>query len=141
MGGLELHSVRGELTQSGVAARFKSDKAVAIARRLRKTMTTAERALWFELPRASCSGLHFRRQAPIGPFVVGFVCHAARLAIEIDGGAHSAPDVALRDLERQRWIEGRSYRVLRYANAEVLCDPHGVARAICAIAGVRVSRD
>lgn len=130
--------MREDLTPPGVAARFKSDRAVTIARRLRKAMTPAERALWFELRRARLPGTHFRRQAPIGPFVVDVVCHAAMLAVEIDGGAHNAPDVALGDLERQQWIEGRGYRVLRFANADVLCDPRRVARAICALAMVRL---
>jgi very-short-patch-repair endonuclease len=101
-------------------------------------MTAAERTLWFELRRTRLPGTHFRRQTPIGPVIVDFVCHAARLAIEIDGGAHSAPDVALRDVERQQWIEGRGYRVLRFTNAEVLCDPRRVARAICALASTRL---
>ncbi|MBX3429476.1 MAG: endonuclease domain-containing protein [Hyphomonadaceae bacterium] len=126
--------MREDLTPPGVAARFKSKRAVAIARRLRKTMTPAEQMLWFELRRVRVPGTHFRRQAVIGPFVVDFICHTAMLAIEIDGGAHDAPDVAARDAERQQWIEGRGYRMLRFANAEVLCDPRRVARAICALA-------
>lgn len=101
-------------------------------------MTPAEQALWFELRRVRVPGTHFRRQAVIGPFVVDFVCHAANLVIEIDGGAHNAPDAAARDVERQHWIDGRGYRVLRFSNAEVLCDPRRVARAICALASTRL---
>ncbi len=130
--------MREDLTPPGVAARFKSKRAVATARRLRKAETASEKALWFELRRTRLPGTHFRRQTPIGPFIVDFVCHAAMLAIEIDGGAHDAPDVALRDGERQQWIEGRGYRVLRFANAEVLCDPRRVARVICALAVARL---
>lgn len=130
--------MRDDLIDPGVAARFKSDRAVAIARRLRKSMTPAEQVLWFELRRAKLPGTHFRRQAPIGPFIVDFVCHAALLAIELDGGAHSAPDVALRDFDRRQWLEGRGYRMMRFANAEVLCDPRRVARAICALASTRL---
>lgn len=133
--------MREDLTPPGIATRFKSNRAVAIARRLRKAMTPAEQALWFELRRGRVLGTHFRRQAVIGPFVVDFVCHAAKLAIEIDGGAHNAPDVAARDVERQQWIEGRGYRVLRFANAEVLCDPRRVARAICALSLARLPKD
>lgn len=132
--------MREDLTPPGVAARFKSNRAVAIARRLRKTMTPAEKTLWFELRRVRVPGMHFRRQAVVGPFVVDFVCHTAMLAVELDGGAHNAPDVAVRDAERQQWIEGRGYRVLRFANAEVLCDPRRVARAICALALARLPK-
>ena len=130
--------MREDLTPPGVATRFKSTRAVATARRLRKAMTSAERALWFELRRARLPGTHFRRQSPIGPFVIDFVCHAAMLAIEVDGGVHAAPDVASRDLERQQWIEGRGYRVMRFTNSDVLCDPRRVARAICALASARL---
>ena len=82
------------LTEPGVAARLKSDRAVSIARRLRREMTPAEKALWFELRRLAVEGSHFRKQSPLGPFIVDFVCHGAALAIELDGGAHDAPDVA-----------------------------------------------
>lgn len=133
--------MREDLTPPGVAARFKSNRAVAIARRLRKAMTLAEQALWSELRRVRVPGTHFRRQAVIGPFVVDFACHATKLCIEVDGGAHNAPDVVVRDAERQQWIEGRGYRVLRFANAEVLCDPRRVARAICALALARLPTD
>lgn len=129
--------MRENLTQNGVAARFKSDRAVATARRLRKTMSPAERLLWFELRRLRLDGSHFRRQAPMGPFVVDFLCHGAKLVIEIDGGAHETPDVAANDAQRQRWIEGRGYRVLRFSNADVLHNPLAVAERIFAHARLR----
>lgn len=120
------------LTEDGAGGRLKSDDAVAYARRLRKTMTPAEQALWLALRRLPIKGSHFRRQAPMGPFVADFVCHGAKLIVELDGGAHNAPAVALRDAERQRWIEGRGYRVVRIANARVLADADGVARELFA---------
>jgi very-short-patch-repair endonuclease len=120
------------LTEAGVSARLKSDGAVAIARRLRKAMTPAEKALWFALRKLPLEGTHFRRQAPMGPFIADFVCHSAKLIIELDGGAHRAADVALRDVERQRWIEGRGYRVLRIENARALANSHAVAEEIFA---------
>jgi very-short-patch-repair endonuclease len=94
------------LTAPGVAARLKSDRAVPMARRLRKTMTPAEKALWSELRRIAPEQAHFRKQAPIGPFIVDFASHAAKLVVELEGGAHDAPDVAERDGERRAWIEG-----------------------------------
>ncbi len=113
-------------------AHFKSERATMVARRLRKTMTHAECALWTELRRLPLKGTHFRRQAPLGPFIVDFVCHRACLVVEVDGGAHNAPDVALRDAERARWIVARGYKVLRFDNAAVLKSPCAVAQAILA---------
>jgi very-short-patch-repair endonuclease len=130
--------MRTDLPGPDSEAHFKSDRAVVIARRLRKEATPAERTLWFELRRLRPSGTHFRRQAPFGPFIVDFACHRAKLVVEIDGGAHNAPDVALRDVERQQWIVERGYRVLRFSNADVLCDVRGVARRIFEVAARRV---
>jgi very-short-patch-repair endonuclease len=58
------------------------------------------------------SGTHFRRQAPIGPYVVDFFCPAARLIIELDGGHHNEDEVAVRDLARQSWLEREGYRAI-----------------------------
>jgi very-short-patch-repair endonuclease len=82
--------MRSDLPNENSAAHFKSTRAVVAARRLRRTMTRAECALWVELRRLPLKGTHFRRQAPFGPFIADFLCHGARLIIEVDGGAHSA---------------------------------------------------
>lgn len=132
--------MRDDLPGPGAAGRLKSERAVAAARRLRKTMTPAEQALWRELRGRGLDRSHFRRQAPFGPFIVDFVCHGAKLVVEVDGGAHNAPDAASRDAERQRWIEGRGYRVLRYENARVLADPKRAASEILAEASLRLKR-
>lgn len=67
-------------------------------------------------------GSHFRRQAPIGPYVVDFFCPAKRLIIELDGGHHNEEATTKRDLERQRWREGEGYRVIRFWNSEITAD-------------------
>jgi len=121
-----------DLPNKDSAAHFKSDRAVVSARRLRKAMTPAECALWTELRLLPLKGTHFRRQAPFGPFIADFLCHRARLVVEIDGGAHDAADVAFRDAKRETWISERGYRMLRYKNADVLRDPNGVAQHIFA---------
>jgi very-short-patch-repair endonuclease len=105
-------------------------RAVSIARRLRREATPAEKRLWSALRQLRVERSHFRRQAPVGPYFADFVCHGAKLVIELDGGAHNAPDVAARDVERQAWIEARGYRVLRVANARVFADLDGVLREI-----------
>ena len=133
--------MRDHLTEPGVAAHLKSDHAVVVARRLRREMTPFEKRLWFELRRLPIQNSHFRRQAPFGPFIVDFVCHGARLVIEVDGGAHLAPDVALLDLERQQWLEGRGYRVLRFTNRRVLAEMPDVLREIVAEVRLAAARD
>lgn len=89
------------------------------ARTLRKRMTPAETRLWWHLGRVPVAETHFRRQAPIGPYVVDFVCHRHRLVIEVDGGHHGLADQAAADARRTAWLATRGYRVLRFSNAEV----------------------
>jgi very-short-patch-repair endonuclease len=123
------------LTSPGVAARLKSDRAAPQARKLRREMTRAEIMLWQALRKMTLTGTHFRRQAVVGPFIVDFVCHAKRVAIEIDGGIHELADVAARDAEREAFIAGRGYRVLRFSNGEVEGNVGAVVRAIAAAVG------
>src|SRR4051812_28636500 len=92
--------------------------AVATARRLRRDQTDAERKLWFRLRDRRLSGLKFRRQMPIGRFVVNFCCEAARLIIEVDGGQHG--ERLEQDADRTRVLEAMGYLVLRFWNNEVL---------------------
>ncbi|WP_271542817.1 endonuclease domain-containing protein [Bradyrhizobium sp. CCBAU 45321] len=86
----------------------------AAAKRLRANTTPHERALWRALKDLPMDGSHFRRQAPIGPYVVDFFLPAKRLIIELDGGHHNEDGVAKRDIERQRWLENEGYRVIRF---------------------------
>lgn len=71
----------------------------------------------------------------MGPYVVDFVCHRARLIVEIDGGVHEMDVVAQRDAERDAWLSERGYRVLRIKNANVIANIDSVVRAIQASAG------
>jgi very-short-patch-repair endonuclease len=87
------------------------------ARRLRAASTDAERRLWSRL-RLRQLGQRFRRQQPLGPYVVDFVCFERRLVVEVDGGQHA--DHADYDMTRTRWLESRGFRVLRFWNNEVL---------------------
>ncbi|WP_395644828.1 endonuclease domain-containing protein [Terricaulis sp.] len=130
--------MRSDLTETGVAARLKSERATVTARRLRREATPAEKTLWYALRRLPLAGSHFRRQTPMGPFIADFVCHGARLVIEVDGGSHDSPDVERRDMERQAWIEGRGYCVLRFTNARVLANVRAVADEIFAVARHRM---
>jgi very-short-patch-repair endonuclease len=91
----------------------------AAAKKLRANTTPHERILWRALKEIPLEGSHFRRQAPIGPYVVDFFCPAKRLIIELDGGHHNDEEQARRDLERQRWLENEGYRVVRFWNSDI----------------------
>ena len=98
------------------------------ARNLRRDMTEAEQRLWQMLRSRQTEGYRFRRQVPIGGFIADFVCHAARLIVEIDGGQHDPSSEA--EASRTRFLEAEGYRVLRFWNNEVLDNPEGVRAAI-----------
>lgn len=94
----------------------------AAAKKLRANTTPHERLLWRALKELPIEGSHFRRQAPVGPYIVDFFCPAKRLILEIDGGHHNEDNVAARDRARQRWLENEGYRVIRFWNSEVARD-------------------
>jgi very-short-patch-repair endonuclease len=102
----------------------------ATARRLRKNATDSEVRLWRYLKRLKTRGTHFRRQMPIGKFVVDFACPAARLIIEVDGSQHGEGEARLRDQLRTEWLESEGYRVLRFWNNEITQNIHGVMDAV-----------
>jgi very-short-patch-repair endonuclease len=98
------------------------------ARALRGRMNYPEQKLWKELRRLEA---HVRRQAPIGKYVVDFVCHAKRVVIEVEGPVHQIfADTALRDIERTAWLESQGYRVLCFTDRQVLDDLHWVVNAV-----------
>ena len=101
------------------------------ARKLRCDMSLPERMLWQAL-RLRPNGLKFRRQHPIGPYVVDFYSAAARLAIEVDGIVHDMGNRPEQDVERTKFIEENGYRVLRVSAQRVLADAVGTAEAIAA---------
>src|SRR3954463_9153944 len=104
-------------------------KRIALARRLRRDSTDAERRLWYRLRSRQIDGAKFVRQEPIGPYVVDFVCRELRLIIEVDGGQHATD---LRDAVRDRWLSEQGYRILRFWNNDVLTNTQGVLEAIAA---------
>ena len=101
------------------------------ARTLRHAPTDAERKLWYLLRSLKPLGLHFRRQAPIGPFIVDFAWHAGKLVVELDGSQHAELRQAY-DEKRTQWLQSQGYRVLRFWNNDVLKSPRNVGEAILA---------
>jgi len=98
------------------------------ARQLRNNPTHAERRLWRKLQRRQIATAKFRRQQPIGPFIVDFVCFEHRLIVEVDGGQH-AQQVPY-DEKRTRWLQAQGYCVLRFWNNDVLANTGAVAQTI-----------
>jgi very-short-patch-repair endonuclease len=101
------------------------------ARTLRKQMTDAERLLWRHLRNRELGGWKFRRQYPVGTYIVDFICVEKNVVIEVDGGQH-AENEAL-DLQRSAYLNKMGYRVLRFWNNEVLIETEAVLTAIFAI--------
>ena len=89
-----------------------------LARSLRKNQTDAERKLWRCLRARELCGFKFRRQYPIAPYIVDFICVEKRLIVEIDGGQHATMTEI--DNTRTEFLNARGYRVLRFWNNEVL---------------------
>ena len=98
------------------------------ARELRKNLTDAEQRLWQKLKRRQIATVKFRRQQPIGPFIVDFVCFERRLIIEVDGGQHA--EQAAYDEERTQWLKIQGYSVLRFWNNEVIHNLNGVLETV-----------
>ncbi len=97
---------------------------------MRQRMTDAEARLWLRLRKPGIDGLRFRRQAPIGPYMVDFFCPQHRLIVEVDGGQHGDDADAARDA----WLVAQGYRVMRVWNNDVMENLEGVCAAISAAA-------
>jgi very-short-patch-repair endonuclease len=104
------------------------ERILEAAREHRKRPTSGEDLLWACLRDHRMEGRHFRRQHPIGPFIVDFYCAAEKLVIEVDGGAHFGRE--REDAERQHSIASRSVRFLRFTDDEVRHDLDAVTQRI-----------
>ncbi|MEM7619859.1 MAG: DUF559 domain-containing protein [Pseudomonadota bacterium] len=99
------------------------------ARRLRKNMTEAEKRLWWYL-REYFPKSHFRKQAPLGGYIVDFLSHSSKLIIEVDGGQHTFQGNLQKDKERQIWLESQGFCVVRFWNHDVFNNIQGVLEEI-----------
>ena len=100
------------------------------ARALRKRLTPQEIKLWVKLRELKALGFHFRRQAPIGRYIVDFASFGARLVIEVDGGQHGMEAGGRSDSERDTFLRSRGFRVLRIWNSDVDRNLDGVMESI-----------
>jgi very-short-patch-repair endonuclease len=104
--------------------------ANANARALRKRLTPQEVKLWTKLRELKPLGFHFRRQAPIGRYIVDFVSFKFRIVVEIDGGQHALPEGSQSDRERDTFLQSQGFKVHRYWNSDVDQNLEGVAENI-----------
>jgi very-short-patch-repair endonuclease len=102
------------------------------ARALRTDATKAERTVWRAIRAHQLHGVHFRRQTPIGPYIVDFVSHSAKLVIELDGGQHFDDAHEARDGRRDNFLRSKGFRVLRFSNYDVMTNLEGVWDVIAA---------
>ena len=97
------------------------------AKKLRSNLTDAERRMWYRLRAHRFDGYKFKRQVPVGPYVVDFACLGRKLVVEVDGGQHAEN---LRDKARDDYLRTRGFRVLRFWNNDVLTNTQGVPEMI-----------
>ncbi|MBI4285772.1 MAG: endonuclease domain-containing protein [Chloroflexi bacterium] len=99
---------------------------INLARELRRKQTGAENLLWAELRNMRSDGVKFRRQHPIGDYIVDFICLEKKLVIEVDGGQHNEDVKKEEDETRTLWLESEGYHIIRLWNNEVLANIEGV---------------
>lgn len=100
----------------------------SIAKTLRKRLTDTEQVLWKYLRANQVEGLKFRRQEPIGNYIVDFICYEKRIIIEVDGGQHSVNKE--KDNKRDKWFKEQGFKVLRFWDNEVLTNIEGVLEVL-----------
>lgn len=100
----------------------------SIAKTLRKRLTDTEQVLWKYLRAKQIEGLKFRRQEPIGNYIVDFICYEKRIIIEVDGGQHSVNKE--KDNKRDKWFKEQGFKVLRFWDNEVLTNIEGVLEVL-----------
>ena len=110
----------------------------AMARRLRKKLTSAKALMWWRL-RRDYGDWRFRRQHPVGPYIADFACIEARLVIEIDGATHSSPEDIAHDERRTRFLNAQGWRVARFWNDEVVRNRDAVRDTIVALLQQQIS--
>jgi very-short-patch-repair endonuclease len=103
------------------------------ARALRKRLTPQEVKLWVKLRELEAPGYHFRRQVPIGRYIVDFASFGARIVIEVDGGQHGMSDGLGSDHERDAFLRSHGFRVLRFWNSDVDQNLSGVMESILGV--------
>ena len=121
---------RGRGRGSSASIIFMKSPLTPKAKTLRQRSTDAERLLWRYLRSNQLHGVKFRRQQPIGKFIVDFVCFSEKLIIELDGGQHAQEKDRLKDSTRDYWLKQQGFKVLRFWDTDVLTNIEGVVETI-----------
>lgn len=100
------------------------------AKDLRHSQTEAETVVWNQLRSRRFSGFKFRRQVPLGNYIVDFVCLDRRVIVELDGGQHNEPTQKTYDARRDLWLRGAGFEVLRFWNSDVFQEWEAMADRI-----------
>lgn len=116
----------------------EGSQTLKFARQLRHNQTDAEKLLWSKLRNRTLNGCKFRRQIPVGTYIVDFLCQDAMLIIELDGGQHAEQQNY--DQRRTHWLESQGFRVMRFWNNDVLLNIDGVSDAILEALGKQVNK-
>jgi len=106
------------------------DKRNIIARNLRKNQTEQEKKVWNLLRNQQFYGFKFRRQYPIGNYIVDFVCKEKKIIIEIDGGQHNIKENIYKDNERTKYLEMKGYKIIRFWNNDINNNLEGVFKKL-----------
>jgi len=120
----------GEGDREAVEGLLSSAGSVSRARVQRRALTPPEARLWVRLRRRALAGLKFRRQHPVGPYVLDFYCAEAKLAVEVDGESHSHPTRMAHDRRRTEWLTRQGLAVFRIPAEEVRINLDGVLVSI-----------
>jgi very-short-patch-repair endonuclease len=105
-----------------------SKKFTAAARKLRKNSTEAENLLWQKLRNRQLEGFKFRRQQPVGSYILDFVNFEKRIVIEVDGGQHAV--LKDKDKKRDDWLKAEGFEVMRFWNNEVFENLDGILQIV-----------
>ena len=98
---------------------MRENQKLDTARQLRKELTLPEARLWEQIRNRQLEDNKFRRQAPIGPYIVDFVCVEKKLIVEVDGWTHSSESEILIDQRRTAFLNTQGYKVIRFQNIEI----------------------
>jgi cyclase len=100
------------------------------AKKLRRNRTEAENILWENIRHKKLNGLKFRRQHPIGDYIIDFYCHDKKLGIEVDGEIHQKKEHKMNDLQRTSELNQLGIQIIRFTNNEILDEMKMVKKKI-----------
>ena len=107
------------------------------AQTLRKNMTKEERHLWYDFLKTY--PVQFKRQYPLGVYIVDFLCYQAKLIVELDGSQHCEPEAAAYDQQRTTYLQQQGYYVFRISNLDVMAQFRAVCETIDTLVQNRIA--